>query len=153
MCDAFNTDRTLKVFLISTKAGGMGLNLTGAQVVVIFDPSWNPAHDLQAQDRAYRIGQSQNVEVYRLVSQGCIEEMKYMRSFHKNQLNQASLEGHQDKRYFEGVEGDTKKRGDLYGIQNLLKLDNTGKGFMHIIRNSDDQSHKEGEVGCVVKGG
>ena len=135
MCDNFNTNLSLNVFLISTKAGGMGLNLTGAQIVVIFDPSWNPAHDLQAQDRAFRIGQENNVDVYRLVSRGCIEEQKYMRSFHKHQMNQAALEGVRGKkRYFQGVEGDKKQKGDLYGIQNLLKLKPDGIGFMDKIR-------------------
>ena len=57
----------------------MGLNLTGANVVVIFDPHWNPAYDLQAQDRAFRIGQTRDVNVYRLFSSGSLEEKMYMR--------------------------------------------------------------------------
>ena len=52
----FNTDERIFLFLLSTKVGGIGLNITGANTVVIFDPNWNPSHDLQAQDRAYRIG-------------------------------------------------------------------------------------------------
>ena len=48
---------------ISTRAGGLGLNLTGANIVVIYDPSWNPSYDLQAQDRAFRIGQKRDVKV------------------------------------------------------------------------------------------
>jgi SNF2 family DNA or RNA helicase len=52
----FNTDPSIFVFLLSTRVGGIGLNITGANTVIIFDPNWNPAHDLQAQDRAYRIG-------------------------------------------------------------------------------------------------
>ena len=53
----FNTDPGIFVFLVSTKAGGVGLNITGANNVIVFDPNWNPSHDLQAQDRAYRIGE------------------------------------------------------------------------------------------------
>jgi SNF2 family DNA or RNA helicase len=52
----FNTNGQIFVFLLSTRVGGIGLNITGANTVIIFDPNWNPAHDLQAQDRAYRIG-------------------------------------------------------------------------------------------------
>jgi DNA excision repair protein ERCC-6-like 2 len=59
----FNQDASLFVFLISTRAGGLGLNLTSANKVVVFDPNWNPAHDIQAQDRAYLIGQCRNVQV------------------------------------------------------------------------------------------
>ncbi len=72
--DRFNSDPTMTVFLISLKAGGMGLNLTGADTVVHFDPWWNPAVEDQATDRAHRIGQSKVVTVYRLVAKGTIEE-------------------------------------------------------------------------------
>jgi len=59
------------------------MNFTGANVVVIFDPLWNPTHEQQAQDRAYRIGQRRNVSVYRLISVGTIEENIYMRQIYK----------------------------------------------------------------------
>ncbi len=65
------------VFLISLKAGGTGLNLTGADVVIHFDPWWNPAVENQATDRAYRIGQKNRVQVYKLISAGTIEEKIY----------------------------------------------------------------------------
>ena len=54
----FNTDKDYKLFLLSTRAGGLGINLTGADTVIIFDSDWNPQQDLQAQDRAHRIGQT-----------------------------------------------------------------------------------------------
>ena len=63
-----------QVFLISLKAGGMGLNLTGADMVIHYDPWWNPAAEEQATDRAYRIGQSRKVDVIRLVTHDSIEE-------------------------------------------------------------------------------
>lgn len=63
-----------QVFLISLKAGGMGLNLTGADMVIHYDPWWNPAAEEQATDRAYRIGQSRKVDVIRLVTHDTIEE-------------------------------------------------------------------------------
>ena len=63
-----------QVFLISLKAGGLGLNLTGANYVIHLDPWWNPAIEQQATDRAYRIGQSQKVTVYHLIAEHTIEE-------------------------------------------------------------------------------
>jgi len=71
--DNFNSDREA-VFLISLKAGGTGLNLTKADVVIHFDPWWNPAVENQASDRAHRIGQKNSVQVYRLLTEGTIEE-------------------------------------------------------------------------------
>ena len=67
-------DGTNDVFLVSLKAGGVGLNLTAADTVVIFDPWWNPAVEEQAIDRAHRIGQDKAVFVYRLMASGTIEE-------------------------------------------------------------------------------
>jgi SNF2 family DNA or RNA helicase len=74
LTEEFNADQSIKIFLISTRAGGVGLNITGANKVVIFDPNWNPAHDLQAQDRAFRLGQKRDVSVYRLIAAGTLEE-------------------------------------------------------------------------------
>ena len=62
------------MFLVSLKAGGYGLNLTQASTVVHFDPWWNPAAERQASDRAHRIGQTQSVNVYRLLTRGTVEE-------------------------------------------------------------------------------
>ena len=70
----FNGNDAKKCFLISTKAGGTGLNLTGADTVIFYDHDWNPANDNQAQDRAHRIGQTKPVTVYKLISKGTIEK-------------------------------------------------------------------------------
>ena len=70
----FNTAPELPVFLISLKAGGFGLNLTAADTVILYDPWWNPMVEDQAADRAHRFGQKKAVTVYRLISQGTIEE-------------------------------------------------------------------------------
>ncbi len=72
--ERFQTDPTLTAFLISLKAGGSGLNLTAADIVIHYDPWWNPAVEDQASDRAHRIGQKNVVTVYRLVAAGTIEE-------------------------------------------------------------------------------
>ena len=73
MVNSFNGDDT-SVFLISLKAGGTGLNLTGADVVIHYDPWWNSSAENQASDRAYRIGQKKNVQIYKLITRNTIEE-------------------------------------------------------------------------------
>jgi superfamily II DNA or RNA helicase len=70
----FNEDPTVPLFLISLKAGGTGLNLTGADYVIHYDPWWNPAVEDQATDRAYRIGQTRNVFAYKLITKGTVED-------------------------------------------------------------------------------
>ncbi|KAJ3874928.1 SNF2 family N-terminal domain-containing protein [Lentinula edodes] len=74
LVDEFTEDASISIFLLSTKAGGMGINLTAASVVIMFDQDFNPHNDRQAQDRAYRIGQKRDVEVVKLISRGTIEE-------------------------------------------------------------------------------
>ncbi len=74
LADTFNADASIHAFLLSTRAAGTGLNLIGADTVIFYDHDWNPANDAQAMDRAYRIGQTRNVTVYKLVSRGTLEE-------------------------------------------------------------------------------
>ena len=77
LVEEFNQNPDVKVFLISLKAGGTGLNLTGADVVIHYDPWWNLSAENQATDRAYRIGQKKNVQVYKLITKNSIEEKIY----------------------------------------------------------------------------
>lgn len=70
----FNSDPDFKLFLLSTRAGGQGINLATADTVILFDSDWNPQQDLQAQDRAHRIGQKNPVIIYRLATKGTVEE-------------------------------------------------------------------------------
>lgn len=92
MVDAFNEDET-NVFLISLKAGGTGLNLTGADIVIHLDFWWNPAVENQATDRAHRIGQKKIVEVVKFVCQGTIEERVLELQEKKKKLSDGILEG------------------------------------------------------------
>ncbi|CAI5682581.1 DNA excision repair protein ERCC-6-like isoform X1 [Oreochromis niloticus] len=82
----FQTDKRYSVFLLTTQVGGVGITLTAANRVVIYDPSWNPATDAQAVDRAYRIGQTENVVIYRLITCGTVEEKIYRRQVFKDSL-------------------------------------------------------------------
>ncbi|XP_063492960.1 DNA excision repair protein ERCC-6-like 2 isoform X11 [Symphalangus syndactylus] len=84
----FNSTQDVNICLVSTMAGGLGLNFVGANVVVLFDPTWNPANDLQAIDRAYRIGQCRDVKVLRLISLGTVEEIMYLRQIYKQREGQ-----------------------------------------------------------------
>lgn len=74
IADTFNTNPYLKLLLLTTKVGGLGLNLTGADVVIFIDHDWNPINDLQAMDRAHRLGQDRVVNVYRLITENTLEE-------------------------------------------------------------------------------
>jgi SNF2 family DNA or RNA helicase len=74
---AFQSDASIPLFLLTSAVGGLGLTLTGADRVVVIDPSWNPAADAQAVDRAYRLGQTRDVAVYRLITCGTVEEKIY----------------------------------------------------------------------------
>lgn len=78
----FNNDPRIDVLLLTTSVGGLGLNLTGADTVIFVDHDWNPMKDLQAMDRAHRLGQKKVVNVYRLIMRGTLEEkiMGYVRS-------------------------------------------------------------------------
>ena len=70
----FNEDPSIDVLLLTTHVGGLGLNLTGADTVIFMEHDWNPMKDLQAMDRAHRIGQKRVVNVYRLITRGTLEE-------------------------------------------------------------------------------
>ena len=91
MVDEFNTNQNIKVFLISLKAGGTGLNLTGADMVIHYDPWWNLSAENQATDRAYRIGQKNNVQVYKLITKNSIEEKIYELQMKKAELSENML--------------------------------------------------------------
>lgn len=118
--DEYNSDPSQFVFLISTRAGGMGLNITSANKVVVVDPNWNPSYDLQAQDRAYRIGQTRNVEVFRLVSKGTVEEIVYARQIYKQQQANIGYNASVERRYFKGVQDQKEMKGEIFGLANLF---------------------------------
>lgn len=92
LVEAFNAGNT-PVFLISLKAGGTGLNLTGADVVIHYDPWWNTAAQNQASDRAYRIGQTRGVEVISMIAADTVEERILQMQEEKQALSDGILEG------------------------------------------------------------
>lgn len=118
--DDYNSNPNQFVFLISSKAGGFGLNITSANKVVVIDPNWNPSYDLQAQDRAYRIGQTRDVEVFRLVSRGTVEEIVYARQIYKQQQANIAYTASVERRYFKGVQDQKERKGEIFGLANLF---------------------------------
>lgn len=89
----WQTKPEIFVFLLSTRAGGLGINLTAADTVVFYDSDWNPTIDSQAMDRAHRLGQTKQVTVYRLLTKGTIEERMRDRAKQKEQVQQVVMEG------------------------------------------------------------
>jgi hypothetical protein len=87
---------------------------------VIVDPNWNPAYDLQAQDRAYRLGQTRDVEVFRLISAGTIEEVVYARQIYKQQQANIGYNASVERRYFKGVQDQKDLKGEIFGLANLF---------------------------------
>ncbi|KAI8814438.1 hypothetical protein BJ742DRAFT_785400 [Cladochytrium replicatum] len=100
MVDEYNEDESIFVFLLTTKVGGLGINLTGADRVIIFDPDWNPSTDVQARERAWRVGQKRQVTIYRLMTSGTIEEKIYHRQIFKQFLTNKILKDPKQRRFF-----------------------------------------------------
>ncbi|XVF32372.1 hypothetical protein REPUB_Repub17cG0076400 [Reevesia pubescens] len=100
LIDEFNNSDDIFIFILTTKVGGLGTNLTGADRVIIFDPDWNPSTDMQARERAWRIGQKRDVTVYRLITRGTIEEKVYHRQIYKHFLTNKILKNPQQRRFF-----------------------------------------------------
>ncbi|KAK0385989.1 hypothetical protein NLU13_5704 [Sarocladium strictum] len=146
--DNFNTDPTQFVFLISTKAGGVGLNITAANKVVIMDPHWNPSYDLQAQDRAYRIGQTRDVEVFRLISVGTVEEIVYARQIYKQQQANIGYMASSERRYFKGVQQDAERKGEIFGLQNIFTY-HSESGLLRDIVNKTNIAEARAGVSLV----
>ncbi|KAL1878660.1 DNA-dependent ATPase fun30 [Diaporthe australafricana] len=108
LIDQFNDDKTITVFLLTTKAGGTGINLTAANKVILFDQSDNPQDDIQAENRAHRLGQQREVEVSRLLSKGTIDELIYKACQRKLELA-AKITGHHEEITGAEVEAEVSK--------------------------------------------
>ncbi|KAF3492243.1 DNA repair and recombination protein RAD26 [Arthroderma uncinatum] len=115
MVDEFNNDPDLHVFLLTTKVGGLGVNLTGADRVIIYDPDWNPSTDVQAHERAWRLGQKREVTIYRLMTAGTIEEKIYHRQIFKQFLANKILRDPKQRQTFQ-----------MSDIQDLFTLGGDG---------------------------
>uniref|UniRef100_A0A4W3K1U7 Proliferation-associated SNF2-like protein n=1 Tax=Callorhinchus milii TaxID=7868 RepID=A0A4W3K1U7_CALMI len=116
----FNTDPDVFIFLLSTRAGGLGINLTAADTVIIYDSDWNPQADIQAQDRCHRIGQTKPVVIYRLVTANTIDEQIVEKATAKRRLEKLVI--HKNK-FKGGRSGMTHSKSclDPTELMELLK--------------------------------
>uniref|UniRef100_A0A5F8GL85 TBC1 domain family member 12 n=1 Tax=Monodelphis domestica TaxID=13616 RepID=A0A5F8GL85_MONDO len=114
----FNTDPEVFLFLVSTRAGGLGINLTAADTVIIYDSDWNPQSDLQAQDRCHRIGQTKPVVVYRLVTANTVDQKIVERAAAKRRLEKLIIH----KNHFKGGKSGLSQSKTFLDPQELMEL-------------------------------
>ncbi|XP_017352867.1 lymphoid-specific helicase [Cebus imitator] len=115
---SFNTDLEVFIFLVSTRAGGLGINLTAADTVIIYDSDWNPQSDLQAQDRCHRIGQTKPVVVYRLVTANTIDQKIVERAAAKRKLEKLIIH----KNHFKGGQSGLNLSKNFLDPKELMEL-------------------------------
>lgn len=151
---SFNeTDSDANIFLLSTRAGGQGINLAAADTVLLFDSDWNPQQDLQAQDRAHRIGQTRPVIVYRFATKGTVEQMLLEKADSKRRLEKLVIQ----KGKFKNSRVDTG--ADFAELQKLLGQDDgerveltEGKGLLSdedlaVLTDRSDEAFERAEKG------
>jgi E1A-binding protein p400 len=137
--DKFNTDPKVFCFISSTRSGGIGLNLTGADSIIFFDTDWNPAMDKQAQDRCHRIGQTRTVNIYRLITLSTIEENIFKKSIQKRELNYVVME---DGKF--NTENVTKLNlKNIIQEENLIKKGDDGDNEGSEVRNKKEDKIKQ----------
>ncbi|GCC35375.1 hypothetical protein chiPu_0013858 [Chiloscyllium punctatum] len=141
----FNSDPEVFIFLLSTRAGGLGINLTAADTVIIYDSDWNPQADLQAQDRCHRIGQTKPVVVYRLVTANTIDEKIVEKATAKRRLEKMVI--HKNK-FKGGKSGLNQSRSclDSTELMELLK----SRDHEREVKGSTDQVISDGELQILM---
>jgi len=130
LMERFNTNPKIFCFILSTRSGGIGVNLTGADTVIFYDSDWNPAMDQQAQDRCHRIGQLREVNIYRLISKDTIEENILRKSNQKRDMNDMVI-------------GDGQFSTDFFAKLDPRELLGTsGKELQIAMSNAEDESDR-----------
>ena len=162
---SFNNDKSYNLFLLSTRAGGQGINLTAADTVILFDSDWNPQQDLQAMDRAHRIGQTKPVIVYRLATRGTVEENLLFKADSKRKLEKLVIQKGKFKSLLSG--GQALSGTDADELRNVLDNDDfekydiphsEGKGAilreaeLKILTDRSDKAYDRAEKGLDVGG-
>ncbi|KAI8928941.1 SNF2 family N-terminal domain-containing protein [Entophlyctis helioformis] len=132
----FNHDPDHRIFLLSTRAGGLGINLTAADTVIIFDSDWNPQADLQAQDRVHRIGQRRPVIIYRLVTSGSVERRILDKAQAKRKLEKLVIH----KGHFKGSKGyyTSNKSTHVSELAEILMAEDTEQANVGLYKETID---------------
>ncbi|KAK0391561.1 hypothetical protein NLU13_1061 [Sarocladium strictum] len=150
LTDRFNHDPRILCFILSTRSGGLGINLTGADTVIFYDQDWNPAMDKQCQDRCHRIGQTRDVHIYRLISEHTIEANILRKASQKQMLDDVVIQ-----------EGEfTTDHFNKVSVRDVLeeKLDFTSEGVSaadaaldRVLGGPDTSSSAQRNVGRVLE--
>ncbi|KAJ5709199.1 Helicase C-terminal [Penicillium malachiteum] len=142
----FQSNPEIFVFLLSTRAGGLGINLTAADTVIFYDSDWNPTIDSQAMDRAHRLGQTRQVTVYRLITRGTIEERIRKRALQKEEVQRVVITGGASG----GVDFNTRARDNrTKDIAMWLADDDEAE----LIEQKEKELLERGETMAPAKGG
>ncbi|TGJ88139.1 hypothetical protein E0Z10_g659 [Xylaria hypoxylon] len=136
LVDKFNKTPDIDLFLLTTKVGGLGVNLTGANRVIIYDPDWNPSTDIQARERAWRLGQKKDVTIYRLMTAGTIEEKIYHRQIFKQFLSNKVLKDPKHRTTF--------NLNDLHDLFTLGSSEAAGTETARLFKESEVNIHTTG---------
>jgi helicase SWR1 len=150
LTDRFNNDTRILAFILSTRSGGLGINLTGADTVIFYDLDWNPAMDKQCQDRCHRIGQTRDVHIYRLVSEHTIEANILRKANQKRMLDDVVIqEGEFTTDYFNKMsvndvldEGSALLDGDAVAnaaMDRVLGGPDNSKDVQRVLAQAEDQ--------------
>lgn len=148
LTDRFNNDNRILAFILSSRSGGLGINLTGADTVIFYDLDWNPAMDKQCQDRCHRIGQTRDVHIYRFVSEYTIESNILRKANQKRMLDDVVIqEGEFNTDYFTkpddrelaGDEEDTKEQQDEASAAMDRVLATRGAGGSRAFEQAEDK--------------
>lgn len=162
---SFNSDKSYNLFFLSTRAGGQGINLTAADTVILFDSDWNPQQDLQAMDRAHRIGQTKPVIVYRLATRGTVEENLLFKADGKRKLEKLVIQKGKFKSLLSSTQGlsgtDAEELKGVLANEDFEKYDvphtdGTGailsESDLKILTDRSDKAYDRAEEGLDVGG-
>lgn len=145
--EAFNSRSDHRLFLLSTRAGGLGINLTAADTVILYDSDWNPQQDLQAQDRAHRIGQTRPVIVYRLATKGTIEQTLLEKADGKRRLEKLVIQKDKFRSLLGRGGGGSGNKKSAAAAAAGTGDDNNLSDLQRLLANEDFENYSlEGEV-------
>lgn len=145
--DYTSPDTDKFIFLISTRAGGLGLNLMTANTVILYDSDWNPQMDLQAMDRAHRIGQKKQVRVYRLITKNTMEEKMVEKQTMKLKLDSLIIQKGRMAPKNTGLQKDDLKDMVNYGADAIFEIGSNidEEDLEEMIKNGEDKAKKLSE--------